>query len=222
LSEHHIVVARTARYYTLGGAAGGGAGKQGEVWMVCHGYAQLARHFIRPFAAVAGAHRLIVAPEALNRYYHESAPGVHAPDARVAATWMTREDRDHEIADYIAYLDALAAHVAGDVAYPLHLTALGFSQGAATVSRWAAHGRTRIQRVVLWGAGLAHELQPAPALLRGAELIIALGDADAHVDAAAVTRIGRALTDGGLHHRLLRYAGGHEITTAALEEIGAG
>ena len=106
MQEHHLEVRRTARYHTLGESGAG------EVWIVCHGYAQLARYFLRAFAAIDDGSRYIVAPEALNRYYHETAPGVHGPDARIAATWMTREDRDTEISDYIAYLDALAARVA--------------------------------------------------------------------------------------------------------------
>ena len=40
---HHLRVARTARYYTLGG---GGLAPR-VVWFVLHGYGQLAGQFIR-------------------------------------------------------------------------------------------------------------------------------------------------------------------------------
>jgi alpha-beta hydrolase superfamily lysophospholipase len=169
LREHLLRTPRTARYYTLGG----GGTRVREVWIVCHGYAQLARYFVTAFEPIAQASRLVVAPEALNRYYFETAPGEHAGDARVAATWMTREHREHEIADYIEYLDNLAEHIAAGVPGPTRLVALGFSQGAATVSRWAASGRTPIDHVVLWGSSLAHELEPDFGLLRGAALTLA-------------------------------------------------
>jgi predicted esterase len=214
MREHHITVSRTARYYTLGDA------QAVEVWFVCHGYAQLARYFIRQFEPIADGSRLIVAPEALNRYYFETAPGVHARAARVAATWMTREDREHEIEDYIAYLDALYDATLGD-AVGRTIVALGFSQGAATVSRWAARGRARIDRVVLWGSGLAPELSPGPELLRGATLCIAIGDADEHIDESVVTAVDRRLRAAGVDYRLHRYAGGHRIEAAALADIAS-
>src|SRR5688500_9204944 len=89
MEEHHITVRRTARYYTLGPVDGDVA----EVWIVCHGFAQLAGRFMRHFTAIDDGTRLIVAPEALNRFYVEAVPGVHGPDSKVGATWMTREDR---------------------------------------------------------------------------------------------------------------------------------
>jgi len=46
---------------------------------------------------------------------------------------MTREDRLHEIDDYVHYLDALHTKI---VPQGATVTALGFSQGTATVCRW--------------------------------------------------------------------------------------
>jgi predicted esterase len=217
VQEHHIGVQRSARYYVLGGDVEAPQ----EIWVVCHGYAQLARYFLRAFDPLNDGSRTIVAPEALNRYYFETAPGVHGRDARVAATWMTREDREHEIADYVAYLDALAAHLReGSAARAeARIIALGFSQGAATVSRWVARGRTDIAHVVLWGSGVAHDLELRPDLFRGASLTLALGDADPHISHQRVEREDRRLRDAGLRYRLLRYDGGHRIKPATLAAL---
>jgi predicted esterase len=213
IAEHHLQVARTARYFTLGDAA-----EPEELWIVCHGYAQLARYFLRAFAPIADDRRRVVAPEALNRYYFETAPGVHEHGARVAATWMTREHREHEIRDYIAYLDDLVDELTRGRPRP-RLVALGFSQGAATVSRWAARGRTPVDRVILWGSSLAHELEPGPQLFRGAELIVAIGTADPHVAEERVAREDARLREAGLDYHLLRYAGGHRIEADTLLDI---
>src|SRR2546426_8007096 len=71
---------------------------------------------------------------------------------------MTREDRLHEIDDYVRYLDALYREVLGRVEGPAaRVTALGFSQGTATVSRWAALGQSRLDHVVLWGGERSEE-----------------------------------------------------------------
>jgi hypothetical protein len=64
-----------------------------DVWIVCHGYGQLAADFLAAFQVIAAADRLLVAPEALNRFYPGVTTGPHGPDSPVAATWMTREDR---------------------------------------------------------------------------------------------------------------------------------
>ena len=45
--------------------------------------------------------RVLVAPEGLSRFY------VNATHGLVGASWMTREDRQHEIDDYVGYLDAI-------------------------------------------------------------------------------------------------------------------
>jgi predicted esterase len=217
VQEHHIGVQRSARYYVLGGDVEAPQ----EIWVVCHGYAQLARYFLRAFEPLNDGTRTIVAPEALNRYYFETAPGVHGRDARVAATWMTREDREHEIADYVAYLDALAARLReGSAARSeARIIALGFSQGAATVSRWVARGLTDVAHVVLWGSSIAHDLELRPHLFRGASLTLAMGDADPHISEQRVEREDRRLRDAGVRYRLLRYDGGHRIESAALAAL---
>lgn len=215
MHERHLRTPRTARFYVLGEVTN----ETRELWVACHGYAQLARFFARPFTSIVAADRAIIVPEALNRYYFETAPGVHGPDARVAATWMTREDRDHEMADYIEYLDNLVTHVAGDVAPHVRITALGFSQGAATVSRWAARGRTLMHRVVLWGSGLPPELEPGPDLFQGASVVLAAGASDAFVSLARVRAEAARLEAAGMTCSVLEYDGGHRVETEALAEL---
>jgi predicted esterase len=187
--------------------------------MVCHGYAQLARYFIRVFETLDDGTRIIIAPEALNRFYHARGPDDPAQGARVAATWMTREDREHEIDDYVAYLDDLAAQVTAELTAAPRITAFGFSQGAATVSRWAAFGRTRIDSVVLWGSGPAHDLPLGPGVLRGARLLLVAGSADPHLAAARLAEERRRLIETGVEHELLMYDGGHSVVPTALQLV---
>src|SRR5262245_14460321 len=151
--EHKLRVEKTARYYQLG--EGGPAVR--EVWVCCHGYGQLAGRFIKHFEPIAGPARLVVAPEALHRFYLDPADRP-AAERRVGATWMTREDRTSDIEDYIRYLDAVCDHALTDVPPGPQLVALGFSQGAATVARWAAASHYTISTLVLWGSGLPPDL----------------------------------------------------------------
>src|ERR671913_1620 len=97
ITPHALVVPRTARYYTLGPTHG----FPRELWIVCHGYGQLASRFVSQFAALDDGTRLIVAPEALSRFYLDPIPKRrNEASPRVGASWMTREDRESEIADY--------------------------------------------------------------------------------------------------------------------------
>src|SRR5919107_1722168 len=67
ITPHSIHVRRTARYYTLGPTHG----FPRELWVVVHGYGQLARRFIEWFAPLDDGTRLVIAPEALSRFYLE-------------------------------------------------------------------------------------------------------------------------------------------------------
>ena len=63
MTEHHLGVPRTARYFTLG------QDSASEIWFVLHGYGQLAARFADHFAALDDGTRLIVAPEGLSQRY---------------------------------------------------------------------------------------------------------------------------------------------------------
>src|SRR5476649_2685602 len=140
-TSHAITVPRTARYFTIGPTHG----FPRELWIVCHGYGQLAEPFIQHFAPIDDGTRLIVAPEALSRFYLDPIPVRRTQkNPRVGATWMTKEDRVAEIADQVTYLDRVVhevkRHLTG--AAP-RIVVLGFSQGVATVCRWLASSDVR-------------------------------------------------------------------------------
>ena len=217
--RHTIIVRRSARYYTLGPTHG----FPREIWFVCHGYGQLAATFIEQFAPLDDGTRLIVAPEALSKFYLDPLPVRRAQrDPRVGATWMTREDRLVEIADYVNYLDLVAAEVLNHLsgASP-RIVMLGFSQGAATVSRWLAASLFGADHLVLWGGGIPPELELASwaALLRGASITLVAGDTDQIVPREAVAREAERLSSAGVAFRVQRFGGGHTIDPDALASL---
>ena len=221
VQAHAIVVPRTARYYTLGVRHG----FPRELWFVCHGYGQLANRFIKQFAMLDDGTRLIVAPEGLSRFYLDSIAERRQQSApRVGATWMTREDRDADIADYVQYLDRVATevrhHLAG--ASP-RIIVLGFSQGTATVSRWLAASELRAEQLVLWSGAIPPELDLAAWSLQthGAAITLVAGESDEMVSAAAVVSEAERLSSAGVGYTLQRFPGGHTIDPAALEELAA-
>ncbi|MGH7626466.1 MAG: alpha/beta hydrolase [Gemmatimonadaceae bacterium] len=220
IREHHIPVSRTARYCTTGGT---GAPVR-EVWFVCHGYAQLAARFIRHFEPVAGAHRLIVAPEALSRFYVERAGQSHA-HVPVGASWMTREDRLSEIDDYVEYLDALYAAIFQQVSRAdATVLVLGFSQGVATAARWVSRGAVHADQLVLWGGLLPADLEYHAAVhrLRETTVTVVVGDDDHHVRASDMAAQAEQLAAHDIFPQSLSYPGGHRLDPNVLRGLAAG
>ena len=217
-SRHHIRVARTARYYTLGGRGG----EAGEAWFALHGYRQAAVRFARRFEVLDNPGRIVVVPEALSRFYVDPSPGRHGPEHRVGASWMTREDRDNEIADYVAYLDALAVEVANTVAPAARRrVVLGFSQGAHTASRWVVLGGVKARDLVLWGAGLATDLSPDALAtgLDGVRVTFVRGARDKFRHKREEETQDALLEELGVSFRVLVFPGGHEIAPEPLLEL---
>jgi predicted esterase len=210
-SEHHIAVARTARYFVAGDER-----EAGEVWFVLHGYSQLAAGFLRWFQPAIRPGRLVVAPEALSRAYFEERGA-----RRVGASWMTREDRDAEIEDYVRYLDQVADEVMGILPARARLEVHGFSQGCATACRWAALGRHPASRLVLWGGTVPPDLDldRLRTGLGGAPLVVAVGTRDRFVSADQVAAEETRLTGGGLAPAVIRFEGGHAVDPATLATL---
>lgn len=142
-TSHHITVPRTARFWTL---EPGGDVALGTLY-VLHGYGQLAEYFIRKFQPVADAGWRIIAPEGGHRFYLEGTSG------KVGASWMTKEDRLHDITDHVAFLDTLFRLESPSTRDQGAKVVLGFSQGVATALRWLALGR---QGPSAWEGVIAH------------------------------------------------------------------
>ena len=216
MKERHIRVARTARYYTLGSAGP----DLREVWLVCHGIQQLARRFLPRFAGLDDGKRLIVAPEGLSRFYLRGPESRSDTKIPVGATWMTREDRENEITDYVGFLDAVLDEVQEEEK-PAPLTVLGFSQGAHTVCRWLAAGDMPVARIILWGAYLPEDfdVERGPERLASAELILVRGLLDHFISEEVHVAQEARFEELGIPFRTITHTGGHEIDPALLGEI---
>jgi predicted esterase len=214
--EVPIVTRRSARFYVLGGDAGA---TPTELWLVLHGYGQLAGRFIRHFGAIATPHRMVVAPEALNRFYVELPGGTrtHA-EARVGATWMTREDRDREIDDQQSYLDAVLA-AASPSGAPARLVVLGFSQGVATAVRWTVRSAHAVDRVIAWAGSLPAELDAGAAAKLAGRLTVVAGRTDALVTAERIDAERTRLLALGVDAPLVWHDGGHTMDGGTLSAL---
>lgn len=207
-----LQVSRTARYCVLGALD-----QCTSLWTCIHGYGQLADTFIDDMAAIGTSERALVAPEALSRFYLSGSRG------SVGASWMTSRERTSEIEDYTRYLDALRDEVVGmqqaDGA-PLHI-AFGFSQGAATVTRWLARTSRRTDAIVLWGGRVAHDIDESgmDRLRSINHRYLVFGDADRYADESRIAEEIQRLNQHSLPFELIRFSGGHMIVPEVLASV---
>lgn len=212
--EHHYTTQRTARYYT----DGPDTIKAKHFWITCHGFAQMAGDFIREFEPLALLDCRIIAPEALNRFY---ARGF---DGKVVATWMTREDREAEIADYVAYLDGLYNQETNTLNTVAVKHILGFSQGATTVCRWVAARKPSFHHLWLCSGDLPHDLdwQAFVEAMQGKKLHMVIGINDPLIPADRKESTMLKIKEYGLNYELHEFNGAHvlnmEILVSGLTE----
>ena len=211
-TTHTLEVPRTARCATLGPP------DASVWWIVLHGYGQRATDILEAARPLAAPSRRVVAPEALSRFYVD---GIDTHE-EVGASWMTREMREAEIRDYVRYLDAVVDRLAPARATPT-LRVLGFSQGAATASRWAVRAGAPIDRLVLWGGGPAHDLDLAAHAntLREMELTIVLGTDDPYVSPEHRAAVQDRLSRHNIPLTLHTFEGGHHLHADTLRALAS-
>jgi len=211
--EHHLTVSRTARYQQLGKLSD----RTRRVWFVCHGYGQLAAYFIRHFAFLTETDpaTVVIAPEGLSRFYLNGTGG------RVGASWMTRDDRLHEIDDHINFLNQLAGKVLAECLPDVQVSVLGFSQGTATVGRWLAQAAFRPAQLILWAGSFPADLptDTARQLLQNLPLTLVVGTEDEFISPAQAESLGQQLRRLGAAPRLLTFVGQHTLNRAVLAEL---
>jgi predicted esterase len=135
---------------------------------------------------------------------------------------MTREDRDHEIDDYVSYLDVLLSRVMVplDPAPKVHV--LGFSQGVATATRWVAAGGVRPAMLVLWGSLPPADLDEASrGRFAGLDLRLVHGTNDRLVTADALEATVSRLRREGAQVTVRTFEGGHRLDDGVLAALAA-
>jgi predicted esterase len=213
MQEHSLTFDFKARYYTLGELSN----STRQIWFVLHGYGQLARYFIRKFAILTEQDIYVIAPEGLSRFYLESIQSSGRVNDRVGASWMTKENRTGDIENYLHYLNALAeSQIAKDNQIPV--TLLGFSQGAATASRWAASRNIKFQRLILWAGIFPPDmnLESGKAALQEKEILLVHGNSDPYLNDARFAEMNTISSTLGIAPNVISFDGGHEIDEKTL------
>jgi predicted esterase len=181
----------------------------------CHGYGQNAADMLEELRRIPGADDwMLVSVQALHRFYTRN-------DQSVVASWMTREDREHAIADNIEYLNRVVSSLTegtetdGD---GRRIVFLGFSQGASMAARAAVRGARRATGLIMLGGDIPADVRD-DASLRWPPVLIGAGIDDKWYGARVDSDV-QFLESRGASHELVRFTGGHEFTEEFRSAVG--
>lgn len=208
-NAHHIKTEISARYHAIGND-----NSPETIWIVLHGYSQLGEFFIRKFAKLNLDKTLVIAPDGLHRFYTSGHSG------RVGASWMTKDDRETDILNYVKFLDNLYSHLHNK--YPASkVIILGFSQGAATASRWVNLGNHLPDRLVLWGSVFPPdmELEVARDKTKAVNPVLVFGDKDEFTSLDKFNVYCSKFREDKISFTTMEYHGGHDIEANTLLEL---
>lgn len=206
IEQKHVQVTKTARYFVSGQMTE----QTKRIVFVLHGYAQLAHDFLMQFEPLFATDTLFVAPEALNRFYSKGFGG------KPAASWMTSEDREAEIADYINYLDVLYAQVVPPD-FSGTVCVIGFSQGVATASRWLHYSTYKFTSFVMCSGDIAAELRnPLSTALLRLKIVYISAEHDPLLNHKTKNEVEHVIQQ--LNSVRITFDGGHELHLPSVKQ----
>jgi predicted esterase len=204
-------VGRTARFHTLGQAGY----KTRRLLFACHGYGQLAGRFIYKFTEQLDGQTYVVAPEGLSRFYLDGSY------TDIGASWMTREDREQDIADNRAYLSALYTQTLQLLPADTQRVLFGFSQGCSTLTRWIAQEQPAFDALILWGGAFAEDMdyRGLRDYFSDKKIWLVHGDQDPFVTPEQLEKLRRFTEAQGLVYHNHCFSGRHEVDRAVLGKV---
>lgn len=210
--KNTIQVSKTGRYFTIGEATKDIT----DLWIVFHGYGQLADEFIKSFEKLNNPQRLIIAPEALNKFYFRGFNG------KIGASWMTKEDRENEISDYINFISSVYSTEASKIESKIEkINVLGFSQGTHTAVRWIDSSKIRLNKLILWSGGLPMDCNYNNSYWRNINIKFVIGEKDKLIDDSILNKHNEFIRRLNLNIETIKFNGGHEIDSELLEYLAA-
>jgi predicted esterase len=212
MQSRHINVTKRARYYQIGEANS----STKKVWMVFHGYAMLSEFFIKKFEILNDGETLIIAPEALNRFY------ITENFSRVGASWMTKLERENDIVENNQYIESLFQKVSKDIGHSnFQLNVLGFSQGRATACRWIFSTNIKANNFIVWAGDIPKDslTEENKSKWNSLNTFLVFGTKDPLITTDLSLKFQKRISEYRLNFDLVEYDGDHRIFPKVLKEV---
>ena len=210
--QHHTTpIEKTAYYSTLGEANH----TVKYLWIVCHGYGQLAKHIIHKFSDIHTPGHFFIAPEGLSRFYWNEEKG------QIGASWMTKEDRLQEISDYADYLQQLHDHYKPLCHPQVKIVGFGFSQGVATIYRWMMAKKPPVESLIMWGGMTPEDLnyRTDASYFRNIKISLVYGLLDQYLTDKRIQFQRKVEEEQALTIKHYTFEGKHEVRREVLQQL---
>lgn len=207
-----LQIEKKARYFLLGNPGN----DTSIVWVVLHGYGMLSEFFIQKFKKLENKNTLILAPEALNRFYIDTNYG------RVGASWMTKDERQDDIKENIKYLNSLMDQIIKEIGHNrFKINVLGFSQGGATACRWLFKSGLKFENLIMWAGDIPKDTLTEENRLKWSDMNthLVMGKKDELINEEMKAKFLKLVTDYKLDYKLTLYDGDHRIYPDVLMEL---
>lgn len=184
-------------------------------WFALHGSKMLCEQMIYKFKDFDPEEHLVIAPEALSRFYLKGFGG------DVVATWMTKRDRLKEIDDFSNYLSSLYNHYAQQLPGQCKKNILAFSQGVTTTFRWLHARDESIDNLIAYSGWIPEDinLKASKTKLTGIKLIYTYGLEDEFLTPQKIEALSQIIKKNELIIPIYEYKGGHKIDRAQLMSL---
>ena len=179
-----------------------------------HGYGYLAKKFLRKLDFLTSESTLVVCPEGLSRFYFNNFSG------KVAASWMTKEDRLDEINDYCNYLNTVFDTIKPNINKNIRIVVLGFSQGTTTMCRWISKDYFKISDIIFCSGDIPEDVNYTQSKnFTNANTYYLYGDKDVFLTKKVIEKIKIKIEKSGFRPKIKKFNGSHQIDEKSILEI---
>jgi predicted esterase len=201
-----IKASKTASVYTLGNNV------SDKAIILLHGYGQLASEFLSKFEALCDEGWYLIAPEGLSMFYLEGFKG------KTGASWMTSENRESEIDDYLQYLELMHSRLIVQKTKDLRL--LGFSQGVTTAFRWMVQSSIGFKQCIAHSGMIPEDIQiDALDQFIHTDFHYISGKRDPYLAEPEVARFRELMERNTSLFRITEFEGGHRVDIESVRKV---
>jgi predicted esterase len=178
-----------------------------------HGYQESAAINFEVMKQIAASRAIgIVSVQALHRFYARG-------NEVVVASWMTREDREHAIADNVGYVGHVLTAIAHEFGITRPLIYAGFSQGVSMAYRAATMVQRPCDGVIAHAGDLPPDVAPLASSLP--PILIGRGTEDTWYTEAKAAADLKILEQAGARVTEHVFNGGHIWAPEMISRAGA-
>lgn len=177
-----------------------------------HGYKENAAIQLDALRKIAGTRAIgLISIQGLHRFYSRGSD--------VVASWMTKEDREHAIADNIEYVGKALTLIADEFGMTRPMIYVGFSQGVAMAYRAAAFVQRGCDGLIALAGDLPPDVAPVAASLP--RTLIGRGTEEEWYTADKARADLDVLRAAGVQGEEYVFDGGHVWTPQFIEKAAA-